>query len=105
MKTLPTRKCVFVTGSSREFSGLFPTLYYAFSKFSSAYFRVPSQSLPTQSTTCPTRRHPSLPFSGSNFPTDHIYAAIEIAKKIGKGKKVLAIAPDGGEKYISMGIY
>lgn len=34
-----------------------------------------------------------------------IYAAIEIAKKIGKGKKVLAIAPDGGEKYISMGIY
>ena len=34
-----------------------------------------------------------------------IYAAIEIAKKLGKGKKVLAIAPDGGEKYISMGIY
>ena len=31
-----------------------------------------------------------------------IYAAIEIAKKLGKGKKVLAIAPDGGEKYISM---
>lgn len=34
-----------------------------------------------------------------------IYAAIQIAKEIGKGKKVLAIAPDGGEKYISMGIY
>ncbi len=34
-----------------------------------------------------------------------IYAAIEIAKKVGKGKKILAIAPDGGEKYISMGIY
>lgn len=34
-----------------------------------------------------------------------IYAAIEIAKKIGKGKKVLAVAPDGGEKYISMGVY
>lgn len=34
-----------------------------------------------------------------------IYAAIELAKKLGKGKKVLAIAPDGGEKYISMGIY
>lgn len=34
-----------------------------------------------------------------------VYAAIEIAKKLGKGKKVLAIAPDGGEKYISMGIY
>lgn len=34
-----------------------------------------------------------------------IFAAIKIAKKIGKGKKVLAISPDGGEKYISMGIY
>ena len=34
-----------------------------------------------------------------------IHAAIEIAKKIGKGKKVLAIAPDGGEKYISTGIF
>lgn len=34
-----------------------------------------------------------------------IYAAIQIAKTLGKGKKVLAIAPDGGEKYISMGIY
>lgn len=34
-----------------------------------------------------------------------IFAAITIAKKLGKGKKVLAIAPDGGEKYISMGIY
>ena len=34
-----------------------------------------------------------------------LYAAIEVAKKLGKGKKVLAIAPDGGEKYISMGLY
>ncbi|MEQ8156204.1 MAG: cysteine synthase A [Clostridiaceae bacterium] len=34
-----------------------------------------------------------------------LYAAIQVAKKLGKGKKVLAIAPDGGEKYISMGIY
>lgn len=34
-----------------------------------------------------------------------IYAAMKIAKILGKGKKVLAIAPDGGEKYISMGIY
>ena len=30
-----------------------------------------------------------------------VYAAIEIAKTIGAGKKVLAIAPDGGEKYIN----
>lgn len=34
-----------------------------------------------------------------------IFAALEEAKKLGKGKKVLVIAPDGGEKYISMGIY
>lgn len=34
-----------------------------------------------------------------------VYAAIEIAKKLGKGKKVLVVSPDGGEKYISMGIY
>ena len=34
-----------------------------------------------------------------------VYAAIQIAKKLGKGKKVLAIAPDGGEKYISMGLF
>ncbi|MDZ4907445.1 pyridoxal-phosphate dependent enzyme, partial [Clostridium perfringens] len=34
-----------------------------------------------------------------------IFAALEEAKKLGNGKNVLAIAPDGGEKYISMGIY
>lgn len=34
-----------------------------------------------------------------------IAAAKKIAKKLGKGKKVLAIAPDGGEKYLSMGLY
>ncbi|NLK94438.1 MAG: cysteine synthase A [Clostridiales bacterium] len=34
-----------------------------------------------------------------------IFAALELAKKVGKGKKILVIAPDGGEKYISMGIY
>lgn len=34
-----------------------------------------------------------------------VYAAMQVAKKLGKGKKVLAIAPDGGEKYISMGLY
>ena len=35
----------------------------------------------------------------------NIAAAIKIAKRIGKGKKVVTVAPDGGEKYISMGIY
>ena len=34
-----------------------------------------------------------------------LFAALELAKKVGKGKKILAIAPDGGEKYISMGLY
>lgn len=34
-----------------------------------------------------------------------IYVALEKAKILGKGKKILTIAPDGGEKYISMGIY
>lgn len=34
-----------------------------------------------------------------------IAAAIEEGKKLGTGKKILVIAPDGGEKYISMGIY
>lgn len=34
-----------------------------------------------------------------------ISVAISMAKKIGKGKKILVIAPDGGEKYISMGIF
>lgn len=34
-----------------------------------------------------------------------LYVALQVAKKLGKGKKVLAVAPDGGEKYISMGLY
>lgn len=34
-----------------------------------------------------------------------IAAAYEVAKKLGKGKKVLAIAPDGGEKYLSVEAY
>ncbi|CAM3099316.1 MULTISPECIES: cysteine synthase A [Clostridium] len=38
--------------------------------------------------------------SGAN-----IAAAIKIAKKLGKGKKVVTVAPDGGEKYISTGLY
>lgn len=31
-----------------------------------------------------------------------VYGAIEIAKRIGKGKKILVIAPDSGERYLSM---
>ncbi|ETA79613.1 cysteine synthase A [Youngiibacter fragilis] len=38
--------------------------------------------------------------SGAN-----IFAALEVARKLGKGRKVVTVAPDGGEKYISMGLY
>lgn len=34
-----------------------------------------------------------------------IKVALDLAKKVGKGKKILVIAPDGGEKYISTGLY
>ncbi len=35
--------------------------------------------------------------SGAN-----IAAAVKIARKLGKGKKVVTVAPDGGEKYLSI---
>lgn len=34
-----------------------------------------------------------------------IAAAIEVAKKLGTGKKVLAIVPDNGERYLSTALY
>ena len=34
-----------------------------------------------------------------------IYAAIELAKRLGTGKKVLCIAPDTGERYLSMNLF
>lgn len=34
-----------------------------------------------------------------------IYAAIEVAKRLGTGKKVLCIAPDTGERYLSMNLF
>lgn len=38
--------------------------------------------------------------SGAN-----VYAALQLAKKVGKGKKIVTVAPDGGEKYLSTGIF
>ncbi|MBI6873515.1 cysteine synthase A [Clostridium aciditolerans] len=38
--------------------------------------------------------------SGANLA-----AAVKVAKQLGKGKKVVTVAPDGGEKYLSMGLY
>nr|WP_295970481.1 cysteine synthase A [uncultured Bacillus sp.] len=34
-----------------------------------------------------------------------IHAAFEVAKKLGKGKKVVAIIPDNGERYLSTALY
>ena len=34
-----------------------------------------------------------------------VWATLEVAKKLGKGKKVLAIAPDNGERYLSTALY
>ncbi|GFZ34353.1 cysteine synthase [Clostridium zeae] len=34
-----------------------------------------------------------------------LHAALELAKEYGPGKKILVVAPDGGEKYLSMGLY
>ena len=30
-----------------------------------------------------------------------VFAAIDVAKRLGKGKKVVCIAPDTGERYLS----
>ncbi len=38
--------------------------------------------------------------SGAN-----IFGAIEIAKKLGKGKKVITVAPDNGERYLSTDLF
>lgn len=38
--------------------------------------------------------------SGAN-----ISIALKVAKELGKGKTVVTVAPDGGEKYLSMGLY
>jgi cysteine synthase len=38
--------------------------------------------------------------SGAN-----VAVALKLAKELGKGKKIVTLAPDGGEKYISMGLY
>lgn len=34
-----------------------------------------------------------------------VYAAIEVAKRLGKGNNVLCIAPDTGERYLSMNLF
>ncbi|WP_085992092.1 cysteine synthase A [Oceanobacillus senegalensis] len=34
-----------------------------------------------------------------------VYAAMEVAKKLGKGKRVVCLAPDTGERYLSMNLF
>lgn len=34
-----------------------------------------------------------------------LHAALVVSKEVGKGKKIVVVAPDGGEKYLSMGLY
>src|SRR5512136_1446771 len=33
------------------------------------------------------------------------WAALQVASKLGKGKRVVTILPDGGERYLSMGVF
>ena len=35
----------------------------------------------------------------------NIHGAIELAKKLGAGKKVVTVAPDNGERYLSTALY
>jgi len=35
----------------------------------------------------------------------NLFGALEVARALGKGKKVVTVAPDGGEKYVSMGLF
>ncbi|MEO5288562.1 cysteine synthase A [Limosilactobacillus sp. WILCCON 0053] len=35
----------------------------------------------------------------------NIYGAIELAKQLGKGKKVVTVAPDGGDRYLSTDLF
>lgn len=34
-----------------------------------------------------------------------VWTAIQLARKLGKGKRILCIAPDTGERYLSMGLF
>jgi cysteine synthase A len=33
------------------------------------------------------------------------WAALQVAAKLGKGKRVVTVLPDGGERYLSTGIF
>ncbi|EGL81885.1 Pyridoxal-5'-phosphate-dependent protein beta subunit [Caldalkalibacillus thermarum TA2.A1] len=35
----------------------------------------------------------------------NVYAALEVAKRLGKGKKVVTVSPSNGERYLSTPLY
>ena len=43
-------------------------------------------------------------FSGSSGGAN-VYAAIQIAKRLGAGKRVVTMIPDSAERYLSKGIF
>ena len=48
----------------------------------------------------PADAQPRIKVAGCN-----VYAALEVAKRLGKGKRVVTIIPDAAERYMSKGIY
>jgi cysteine synthase A len=34
-----------------------------------------------------------------------VWAALQVARRLGSGRRVLCVAPDSGERYLSMGIF
>ena len=37
--------------------------------------------------------------------SSYSYSQLELAKKLGAGKKVVTVAPDNGERYLSTALY
>ena len=42
---------------------------------------------------------------GASSAGANVTAALEVAKRLGKGKRVVTIIPDAAERYMSKGIY
>ncbi|HEU4520543.1 MAG TPA: pyridoxal-phosphate dependent enzyme, partial [Thermoanaerobaculia bacterium] len=42
---------------------------------------------------------------GASSAGANVHAAVEVAKRLGRGKRVVTIVPDAAERYMSKGIY
>jgi cysteine synthase A len=42
---------------------------------------------------------------GGSSAGANVYAALEVAKRLGAGQRVVTLIPDGSERYMSKGIY